>query len=1409
MDDTDLPLDRLGVLRPSHPLVLCLPGRHFRRVAPPLRVLPCQVCCTSLRSLPHVMSGGAGGAVAEGEGTGATGARRASSGGAGGVRVETTPEEDTAVSTQQPRPASPPGLALVPQFPPSSPPRPITAEPGGVPAGGTGVPGGVVGRGSGSGAFRQVGEGGAGAVCEGTAPAAAAAAVSIEASGESRGGVAAAAAAAVSVGASRESRGGVTAAAAVSVGASGESRGGVTAAAAAPAPAAPAPAPAVLVGASRESSRVTAAAPVSSRASRESRAGVPPAATGADTVATNARGGGSVAIAIAPPARPTTCTLGSCRAVSPDPHRSCYRADGPFYLVLHSRVPSPLVLPQPPESSLTVLHDPLSDYLHASCLVVSRVLSALVTHPTAPLSFVSALVTTVVGFASSHHLDYAAHLVSGLAPSPSSNGARVFPLEVPEDRHLELGFLAAAVPHLCAMLLVPEGDPDALDIPIPRTHTEAASGPWASYWIASKEAEMASYRSTDTYVDAVPPPGANVREGVDFFQTFAPTPKMTTLPMLLHIAAQRDYKLHSLDFSIAFFQGSLHEQISLRRPPGFTGTFPPGTHWQLRRPIYGLHQAPREGHDTLRTTLAALDFFLSSADPSLFVCRGSTPFFVLVYVDDLVFSTPDQGALASMKEELQRRHTCTDLTYPLSVIARFVAHGRHRPSHWYAAKRVAKYVASTLGMGLVLGGKQPVTLTGFSDLSWADDEESQCCEAEVYAAAMAAKELRWLSFLLTDLGLPDSLAPLPCSPAPLCTPCVEGRQCAAPHSSSFPPTMAPFQTPHLDVWGPSPVLGPRQERYFLIVVDDYSRYTTDFPLRQKADVPTVLEPVFQDPVTYLFFASQDVTFDKSFCVSHVTPQSSPPQRPVLVVSGGAGGAVAEGEGTGAARGGGVSSGGAGGVGVEFPPRSSFRPDAAEPRGVPEGGTGGPGGVGGGGAGSGGAGVGGIGTVAPTPRTIRFLTCEQRFLQLEREECERFERAHQQQQQQQQQQQLESQLRLHDLPNPAPACLVRGPLLSPPVPPIQSLSLSQWTRRSPLSRAVSPEPRRSCYHANGPFHLVLCSRVPPPSVLPQPPESSLTVLHDPLSDYLRASRLVVSRVLSVLVTHPTASLSSVSALLTTVAGFSSSHGLDYAAHLVSGPACSLSSGGAPVFPLEVLEERQFELDFLSAAVPHLCTMLLTPEGDPDALDIPIPCNHAEAVSGPWASYWIAAEEAEMASYRSTATYVDAVPPHGTNVVSVMCLYKVKGPCGSPLVFKGRYVARGFSQREGVDFYQTFTPTPKITTLRVFLHIAAQRDYELHSLDFPLEFLQGSLHEQIWLRRPPGFTGSFPSGTQWQLRRPVYGLRQAPREWHDTLRTTLAALDFFPSSADPSLFIRRGSTAFFVLVCADDLIFATLD
>ncbi|CAI7854923.1 unnamed protein product [Closterium sp. NIES-53] len=102
--------------------------------------------------------------------------------------------------------------------------------------------------------------------------------------------------------------------------------------------------------------------------------------------------------------------------------------------------------------------------------------------------------------------------------------------------------------------------------------------------------------------------------------------------------------------------------------------------------------------------------------------------------------------------------------------------------------------------------------------------------------------LRSMHSRLLLCGLPRSLPSLPRSHALPCLPCVEGRQRAAPHSSEFPPTTAPLQTLHMDVWDPAPVGGTDQERYFLLVVDDYTRYTTIFPLRRKADVSGFLIP---------------------------------------------------------------------------------------------------------------------------------------------------------------------------------------------------------------------------------------------------------------------------------------------------------------------------------------------------------------------------------------------------------------------------------------------------------------------------------------------------------------------------------------------------------------------------------------
>ncbi|CAI7834024.1 unnamed protein product [Closterium sp. NIES-54] len=100
--------------------------------------------------------------------------------------------------------------------------------------------------------------------------------------------------------------------------------------------------------------------------------------------------------------------------------------------------------------------------------------------------------------------------------------------------------------------------------------------------------------------------------------------------------------------------------------------------------------------------------------------------------------------------------------------------------------------------------------------------------------------LRGMASRVLVSGLPRSLPPLPPGPAPTCVACNEGRQRAAPHSSEFPPTEAPLQTLHMDVWGPARVRGQGHERYFLLVVDDYSRYNTVFPLRSKGEVTEVL-----------------------------------------------------------------------------------------------------------------------------------------------------------------------------------------------------------------------------------------------------------------------------------------------------------------------------------------------------------------------------------------------------------------------------------------------------------------------------------------------------------------------------------------------------------------------------------------
>ncbi|CAI7736204.1 unnamed protein product [Closterium sp. NIES-53] len=897
--------------------------------------------------------------------------------------------------------------------------------------------------------------------------------------------------------------------------------------------------------------------------------------------------------------------------------------------------------------------------------------------------------------------------------------------------------------------------------------------------------------------------------------------------------------------------------------------------------------------------------------------------------------------------------------------------------------------------------------------------------------------LRGMASRVLVSGLPQSLPPLPPGPVPTCVPCVEGRQRAAPHSSEFPPTKAPLQTLHMDVWGPARVRGRGHERYFLLVVDDYSRYTTVFPLRSKGDVTEVLidwiraahlhlresfgsdfpvlclhsdrggefsfarlgafcraqgirqtftlpaslqqngiaerrigmvmdvartsmihaaaphflwpfavqyaahqlnlQPrvslpetsptlrwtgkvgdasafrvwgsrafvrdlsadklspravpcvflgfppnapgwLFYHPTSRHVLSSQDVTFDESVPYYRLFPyRTAPlPPPPLFLAPGpppvdplppqgaargaepagaGSGGAVPEGAESGGAEPGGAASWGAEPWGTESggaePGGAESRgaePWGAEPGGAEPGcagsarvasrgtssrrellspqelrewfsrrwsraagaggttgaaGPGGPrpgrtgvagnggaagaagdgpaggvaaaGGVGAGGSADAGAsestGVDAVGARGATgagaaagdtgavPADSGGATRPRPyFVPL-----------------------LEQVLGLPPSTGPAPplACPQRvqsqsqlQPASPLPVPsPYTGPTGGLAERREPASRPASPvrsartsrrAPRLRPPTVPGTHLMALRPSTAPLRVpLPSPPESSLPVPPDPESDSLRAASPTATRLLATVVTDPSFESTAASALVAELVDFAARYRLDYAASLVaaSTSVCPPSVGGECALSTDVLEDRQEEFQY-----------------------IPTPRSYAEAIEGPYSSQWQAAMDAEMASWKSTGTYVDEVPPPGVNIVSGMWIFRVKRPPGSPPVFKACYVARGFSQRQGVDYFHTFSPTPKMTTLRVLLHVAAQRDYELHSLDFSTAFLQGSLHEEIWLRRPPGFTG-----------------------------TTLAAFGFAPSTADPSLFLRTDTSLppFYILVYVDDLVFATAD
>jgi hypothetical protein len=185
------------------------------------------------------------------------------------------------------------------------------------------------------------------------------------------------------------------------------------------------------------------------------------------------------------------------------------------------------------------------------------------------------------------------------------------------------------------------------------------------------------------------------------------------------------------------------------------------------------------------------------------------------------------------------------------------------------------------------------------------------------------------------------------------------------------------------------------------------------------------------------------------------------------------------------------------------------------------------------------------------------------------------------------------------------------------------------------------------------------------------------------------------------------------------------------------------------------------------------------------------------------------EEEYAALLANHTW-DLVPrAPGTNVVTGKWLFRHKLTSdGSLDCYKAHWVLRGFTQRPGVDYDETFSPIVKFATVRSVLSLALSRDWAIHQLDIKNAFLHDTLTEIVYCSQPTGFVDADRPDLVYRLNRSLYGLKHAPRAWYSLFASYLASIGFVEAKSDTSLFIyRRGDDTVYLLLYVDDIVLTT--
>nr|GEY57803.1 hypothetical protein [Tanacetum cinerariifolium] len=163
----------------------------------------------------------------------------------------------------------------------------------------------------------------------------------------------------------------------------------------------------------------------------------------------------------------------------------------------------------------------------------------------------------------------------------------------------------------------------------------------------------------------------------------------------------------------------------------------------------------------------------------------------------------------------------------------------------------------------------------------------------------------------------------------------------------------------------------------------------------------------------------------------------------------------------------------------------------------------------------------------------------------------------------------------------------------------------------------------------------------------------------------------------------------------------------------------------------------------------------------------------------------------------------------NVINMKWLWKNKCDEENTVIRnKSRLVAKGYAQKEGIDFKESFAPVARLEAVWLFITYAAHKSFTVYQMDVKTTFLYGPLKEEVYVNQPDGFVDPYPPEKVYRLKKALYGLKQAPKAWYDELSNFLVSKGFSKGSIDPTLFIsKHGEDILLVQIYVDDIIFGS--